>query len=312
MGSLMESPILGHAALRAQLTASVGGANHHHGWLLHGPVGIGKSLLAEEMAMAYLCQGEATRPCRRCHGCHMMAADSHPDAMLLQREEGKRDIPVTKVRELLGFLALTGRESRRRVAIIDDAERLNKAAANALLKGLEEPAESCLLILVCSDLARLPPTIRSRCMLQQCHALDDATTRAVLQRIGIPEAALAMATTLAQGQPGRCACLLERDWCQRLQRWQRLTEDLARCDIGALQQLVAGKWPPAPLTLAVAMVLEQARPLLTRLPFPLAERALAVCTQLAEIPARAERQTLRCDQALLGSMIELRRLVARA
>jgi len=308
---MTSTVIHGHATLRAQILTAISTPKRHHAWLLHGPMGIGKSLIANEMAQAFLCQNTThPRPCLHCHSCQMMAAHSHPDTLTLQCEEGKRDIPVAQVRQLLGFLALTGYESSHRVAVIDDAERLNHAAANALLKGLEEPTEGCLLILVCSDLQRLPATIRSRCMLQTCAALDDATTRTILQQIGIAESALQMATTLAQGQPGRSACLLDSQWCQRLQQWQQLTENLAQLDIGQIQQLVAAKWTAQPLILAVAIVLERARPLLNQLPFTLAEQALTVCQHLAETPARVERQSIRCDQALLGPMIELRRLFA--
>jgi len=305
----MTAPTIhGHSALRAELVTAITSPQHHHAWLLHGPMGIGKSLLAHEMAQAFLCQGKAARPCQLCHSCTIMAADGHPDALLLQREEGKRDIPVAQVRQLLDFLSLTGYESNRRVVVIDDAERLNNAAANALLKGLEEPAQGCLIIMVCSDLQRLPATILSRCMLQACNALDEGTTRTVLQQIGIAESTLNMATALAQGQPGRSACLLDEHWSSHLQQWQQLTENISQLDIGQAQKLVAGKWSPQPLALAVAMVLEQVRLQLKQYPFTVVEQALSACQQLAEVPTRVEQQSIRCDQALLGPMIELRRI----
>ncbi|MDX8412932.1 MAG: DNA polymerase III subunit delta' [Mariprofundales bacterium] len=306
---MTPSTIHGHTALRAQLLTAITASQQHHAWLLHGPMGIGKSLLAHEMAQAFLCQESAPpRPCLHCHSCTIMAADSHPDLLLLQREESKRDIPVSQVRQLLDFISLTGYESNRRVVIIDDAERLNNAAANALLKGLEEPAQGCLIIMVCSDLQRLPATVRSRCMMQVCNALDEPTTRTVLQQIGIADSALDMATTVAQGQPGRSAFMCDDHWSQHLQKWHQLTKNIAQLDIGELQKLTTGKWPAQPLALAAFMVQEQVRIALHGYPFAVADKALSACQQLAEAPARVERQSIRCDQALLGPMIELRRI----
>ncbi|MDQ6964794.1 MAG: DNA polymerase III subunit delta' [Mariprofundales bacterium] len=308
----MKLPVIhGHNALRRELLHAITAPQHHHAWLLHGPRGVGKSLLAHEMAQAALCLTSSPHPCMNCHSCTMIAADSHPDLLLLKREEGRRDISIAQVRHMLNFVALTSYEGGMRIVIIDDAERMNGAAANALLKGLEEPAAGAVIIMVCGDLHQLPATIRSRCRVQTCRALDERSTYAVLHQIGVAESALDMATKLAQGRPGRAAALCDEQWREHLQRWQELTTDLSDIDIGEMQQLLASKWSPQPLSLAVTMILEKIKPQLAHYPFAIADRLLEICQRLAEAPARIEQQSLRCDQAILGPVIELRGVLAQ-
>ncbi|RMH51605.1 MAG: DNA polymerase III subunit delta' [Zetaproteobacteria bacterium] len=302
--------IVGHTAVRDTLCNGLGAREGgHHAWLLYGPSGIGKALLAREAASAFLCRGAAP-PCGACHSCRLVHAGTHPDLRLLQRPEGKRDLPVEAVREALAFLSLTGHESSRRVLIIDDAETMNRSAANALLKGLEEPQEGAAILLVCGEPNRLPATIRSRCLLQPCHALGEEECRQVLQRMGIAEAALPLALRLARGRPGRVALLRDEGWCRSLQQWERLLEDLPRCDLAEARRLSGGKWNAAALQLVVELAVEAACRRISRLDFARGEALLDGCRRLAELPRRAERQTLRADLALFGAVVELRRLSA--
>lgn len=163
-----------------------------HALLIHGARGVGKLALAERMAQLLLCEhaDAARRPCGECDGCRWFMSGSHPDFRRLEPEalakqpvepeEGEEgggettparrtkqpslQIKIEQVRELADFLNLRSHRGRLRVALIHPAEDMNENAANALLKGLEEPPAGAVFILVSHRPARLPPTIRSRCV----------------------------------------------------------------------------------------------------------------------------------------------------
>jgi DNA polymerase-3 subunit delta' len=163
-----------------------------HALLVHGAPGIGKLALAERMAQLLLCEhaDAALRPCAECEACRWFAGGNHPDFRRLEPEalarqpaeaeegeEGTTDasparrtrqpslqIKIEQVRELANFLNLRSHRGRLRIALIHPAEDMNENAANALLKGLEEPPAGAVFILVSHRPARLPATIRSRCV----------------------------------------------------------------------------------------------------------------------------------------------------
>lgn len=134
-----------------------------HALMLEGPMGVGKTTLASAMVAKLLCREKTARACGQCRSCILLAAAAHPDYFDLQPEEGSEVIKVDQVRTMISKLDLTTSISERKVAYIHPAECMNAAAANALLKSLEEPAGDTVLILVSDNPGRLPVTIRSRC-----------------------------------------------------------------------------------------------------------------------------------------------------
>ncbi len=135
-----------------------------HALLIAGPSGIGKSSFSRFVSQSFLCQRvDGTGYCGECESCHLIAAGSHPDWLLLEPPEKKSVISVDQVRGLINELELTPQCGQKKIALIDPAESMNTHAANCLLKTLEEPAPSDLIILICSVPAYLPATIRSRC-----------------------------------------------------------------------------------------------------------------------------------------------------
>ncbi|WP_126454920.1 DNA polymerase III subunit delta' [Sulfuriflexus mobilis] len=140
-----------------------------HALLLSGPAGIGKYAFAQALARSLLCQSptEAGSACGHCKACELLAAGSHPDWMSIVPEEEGKAIKVDQVRSLAEFTALHAHYSGYKVIILQPAEHMNHAAANSLLKTLEEPSADTLLLLVSAQPQRLLATIRSRC--QQLH-----------------------------------------------------------------------------------------------------------------------------------------------
>lgn len=142
----------------------------HHAQLFCGPVGVGKSALAEKLANALLCQNVvaqstaepgALSACGHCKSCLLIQAGTHPDKRLTQVDG--QSIGVDDIRGVSDFMNLSAAQNGNKVVIIENCEKMTTAAANALLKTLEEPSNSRFLILTTSQAAQLPATILSRC-----------------------------------------------------------------------------------------------------------------------------------------------------
>jgi len=139
-------------------------SNHlSHGLLIHEAPGAGGNWLAKWIAALVMCQNVAEAPCGRCPGCHRVATSQHPDLLVLQPEEESTQIKIEQIRALSEELGLTAHQGNYKVAVITPADTLNRFAANALLKTLEEPPARTLLMLVVTQPSRLPATILSRC-----------------------------------------------------------------------------------------------------------------------------------------------------
>jgi DNA polymerase III subunit delta' len=132
-----------------------------HALLIQGTAGIGASAVASWAAQLVLCA--SPRPCGQCASCARVANGQHPDLAVVGPAQDSKQIRVDQIRELCAQLALTSHQGGYKVAIIDPADTLNRAAANALLKTLEEPRPRTLLVLAVAEPSRLPATVVSRC-----------------------------------------------------------------------------------------------------------------------------------------------------
>ncbi len=138
-----------------------------HAMLFAGPEGVGKTSFAHVFAQSLLCtdpdsQGES---CGHCRHCHLFQAGNHPDFQIVSPETGSKsgEIKIDTIRNFTRGAALTAQSGGYKVVIIKPAERMNSAAANSLLKTLEEPTADTVLMLLSDHPSRLLPTIRSRC-----------------------------------------------------------------------------------------------------------------------------------------------------
>ena len=196
LGSALDSERLGHAPL------------------IHGPSGLGKIELARWLVARILCLDQEGRaPCGACRSCTLLEAATHPDLFTAGIPEEKQQIPVDVVRDLCRGLQLTPSVGRRRVGWIEPAEAMNRNAANALLKTLEEPAPGTWLVLVSHHPERLPATIRSRCQKISVHPPSAEVAMAWLSA-QLPDSAheqLALALAAAGGAPVRALELLRDD-----------------------------------------------------------------------------------------------------
>lgn len=134
-----------------------------HALLIHEAPGAGGDWLAHWAARLALCQRSEEAPCGQCATCRRVLAWQHPDLALVAPIEESRQIRIEQVRDLAAELALTSHAGGYKVGILTPADSMNRFAANALLKTLEEPPARTLLVLVASQPSRLPPTVLSRC-----------------------------------------------------------------------------------------------------------------------------------------------------
>lgn len=222
--------LLGHAAAERTLLDAIQLGRMHHAWLITGPEGIGKATLAFRFARRLLAgtlatseEGASAETSLALDPAHpvfrRVVAGGHADMLTIERaydektKRRKRDIAVDDVRKINGFMALTPAEGGWRVAVIDDAEDLNQASANALLKILEEPPARAILMLVCSAPGRLPATIRSRCRhLRLAPLPDDVMLRLLAMYLpDLGQDDRDRLVTLAEGSIGRALTLAEED-----------------------------------------------------------------------------------------------------
>ncbi len=182
------------AAVR-MLRAAVAHDRMPHAYLFVGPRGVGKGLAARELAKLLFCTGpggngdaDALDPCDACDACRRADHGTHPDLYwfrkepdandfrlpLVARREGKNGTPSWLTATVNESASLTPMEADRTVTVVDDAELMNAAAANALLKTLEEPSPHAVLVLLCADVSRLPGTILSRCQWVRFRPLPEA------------------------------------------------------------------------------------------------------------------------------------------
>lgn len=211
------NPLLfGHEPAEAEFAAAAGGGRLHHAWLLTGPAMVGKATLAFRLARRVLALGEApddpAGPVFR-----RIAQGSHADLLTIERAyDDKRrrlrgEITVEQIRAAQRFLHLTPAEGGWRVVVVDGLDALNRNAANALLKLLEEPPARALLLLTSAVPGRLLPTLRSRCRALLLNPLPEAEMQAALAALlpATPAAERATLAAAANGAPGRAVALAQ-------------------------------------------------------------------------------------------------------
>lgn len=215
-----------------------------HALLLVGPVHMGKGEVADVLAQRLLCSapGSDNLACGRCRSCQLFAARTHGDIQRVSFEPNDKgdklrsEITVDQVRRLGQWFSLTPALGGAQVAVIDPADAMNAAAANALLKTLEEPSSNRFLLIVTSKPGRLPATIRSRCQRLEFRVPARADAAAWLRTRGFADADIEPALDAARGQPGIAA-----DWLANG------SLPLRREVLGDLNAIAAGKKSPIDL-----------------------------------------------------------------
>lgn len=273
--------LVGQDAQMDAFLAANAGARMHHGWILAGPRGLGKARFARAAATRILAAAAGPAPggtgffVPDGHPVRsLVEAGTHPDFMSLvrlERDSGElaRNISVDQIRSLQRLFSNAPSLSNRRVIIIDSADDLERGAANALLKNLEEPPAGTLFLLISHAPGRLLPTIRSRCRVLRFSPLNDREMEQVLRK-ELPDAQAHEITALViagEGSPGRALSFAGLDLSGIERSLQAIASD---GDPANEQRLILSK----------ALALKAARPryeaFLERVPAFLASRAKGV------------------------------------
>ena len=227
----------------ALLTSAKENRRLHHALLLTGPEGLGKWQFAQHYAQALLCRTPdgSGRACGDCHDCRLFRAGSHPDLQLVEPDESSKsgDIRIDDIREMTDKEMLTSQSGGYKVILIQPADRMTTAAANSLLKTLEEPTAQTILLLVSSQPQRLPATIRSRCQqIRFVIPAEDVAIKWLTPRIGTADPHTLLG--LAGGAPLAALALNEPEVLK--ERIDQLNEFLAVADGRVDLVEVAGRW----------------------------------------------------------------------
>ena len=192
---IMWNQTLGHSQQISQLRNLVETGKLPHALLLTGIRGIGKTRVATGLAQALNCEG-TQKPCETCTSCQKIAGKIHPDIHWIEPAEDKTVISIEAIRKIQSTLQLHPLEGQAKCACIEPADSMTLAAANALLKILEEPPANTYFILITDKPFELPATIRSRC---QQVALAPLAKAILQKRLGSTTLGSDAVARLAQG-----------------------------------------------------------------------------------------------------------------
>lgn len=253
-----ENPALqGHEGAEAALLDAAQSGRLAHAWILAGPRGIGKATLAFRFARYLLAGGDAQggglfgdAPVSLAIDeddpvFHRVASGGHSDLFTVERSINpssknlRTEIVVEDVRNATQFLRLTPGEGAWRVVIVDAADEMNRAAANAILKMLEEPPPATVFLLVSHAPGRLLPTIRSRCRMLALQPLARETVMDLLavQQPELEEHERAMLAGLSEGSIGEAVALAEAGGMTLYREMVKLLGSLGAMKIEAVHAL---------------------------------------------------------------------------
>jgi len=302
MSAVLEP--IGHDAIRTTLRsaaiqrASASGGSLHHAWLFAGPAGVGKFATARWWAALLKCP-EAGACDPPCHSCRLVEGSVHPDVYETGPAPDKRSVGIGESRALLQRLSLRPTTAGPRVAIVREASTMTVEAQNALLKLLEEPPGSAVIVLVTDNVGAMLTTVRSRCRHEPFGALSNEEVVQVLARLGRTEDDARAAAACARGSVARALSLdadglAEREAVllafEQVGRGQRDVEDVVKILVDrkesgyALDDLL--EWQLGKVEAALGHPHEEPSPLLSPL---LAESAAGDHRALLTVAERIQR-----------------------
>ncbi|HFE39035.1 MAG TPA: DNA polymerase III subunit delta' [Gammaproteobacteria bacterium] len=187
-----------------------------HAMLFTGPEGVGKRQFAQAFVQRLFCHAlDQGLACGKCKACHLLKINNHPDQFWISKPEDKKVISVDQIRGLISYVNLKPHSTWKKVAIIEQAELMNINASNSLLKTLEEPPESSLLILLTHRPDQLLATIRSRCQVLQFTTPDRQQAISWLQAKMGDERQAEKLLSAANGSPLRAMAYKENNLLQQ-------------------------------------------------------------------------------------------------
>ena len=196
--------IIGHTQIIEHLEKAIRMDKVSHAYILNGPAECGKMMIAEAFAMALQCEKNQAEPCLECRSCKQALDHNQPDIIYV-RHEKPNTISVDDIRtQLNNDIVIKPYSSRYKVYIVDEAEKMNQQAQNALLKTIEEPPAYAVILLLTTNADSFLPTILSRCITLNLKAVkDDVIKSFLMEQYKIPDYQADVCTAFAQGNVGK-------------------------------------------------------------------------------------------------------------
>ena len=196
--------ILGHEQIIAHLQNAIEEDKVSHAYIFNGPETSGKMMLAEAFAMALQCEGEGKRPCLECRSCRQAADHNQPDIIYVSHEK-PNTIGVDDIRtQINNDIDIKPYSSRYKVYIVDEAQKMNQQAQNALLKTIEEPPAYAIILLLTTNADSFLQTILSRCITLNLKAVkEDKIKEYLMKHYQIPEYQADICAAFSQGNVGK-------------------------------------------------------------------------------------------------------------
>lgn len=183
-----------------------------HAYLFQGERLSGKRMIADIFARALQCEADGNRPCNQCRSCKQALSVNHPDIIYVEHDK-PNVISVDNIRtQINGDIAIKPYSSAYKIYIVDEAEKMNTQAQNALLKTLEEPPEYAVIMLLATRAEAMLPTILSRCVTLNTKPVpDDKIKHFLMSKIQIPDYRASICASFARGNVGRAIQLASNE-----------------------------------------------------------------------------------------------------
>ncbi|MGN0291267.1 MAG: ATP-binding protein [Lachnospiraceae bacterium] len=196
--------IIGHDQIIEHLQNAISSKKVSHAYILNGPEDSGKKMIAEAFAMALQCEKQGIEGCMECHSCKQAMSMNQPDIIHVTHEK-PNTISVDDIRkQVKGDVDIKPYASPYKIYIIDEAEKMNVQAQNALLKTIEEPPAYVVILLLTTNADAFLPTISSRCITLNLKVVPDEEIKKYLMEVyQIPDYQADVCTAFAQGNVGK-------------------------------------------------------------------------------------------------------------
>lgn len=220
--------LIGHKKIIDNLSMALQQQEVSHAYLIEGAVGLGRSMLAKQLAMAIACTSKgADKPCYSCSSCLKVISGNHPEIKWIQDENS---IKIESIREIQKEIQLKPYEGQRKVFILHECEKMTLQAQNAFLKTLEEPPPYATIIMITVNSGSLLPTIVSRCQLLKLQPVENIKIQEYLvgeKGVNLQEAKVIAAYSM--GNVGKALKMLEdAEFKQKREDLENITKELLK------------------------------------------------------------------------------------
>lgn len=204
--------IVGHKQIIEHLKSAIQMGKVSHAYILNGENNSGKMMLAESFAMALQCENESAEPCMECRSCKQAKEHNQPDIIYVSHEK-PNIISVDDIRhQLNNDIVIKPYSSKYKIYIVDEAEKMNAQAQNALLKTIEEPPAYAVILLLTTNADGFLPTILSRCITLNLKTVqEDLIKQHLMKMYQIPDYQAEVCASFAQGNVGKAIQLASSD-----------------------------------------------------------------------------------------------------